>query len=98
MVIDLFRVRRKQLLETIYAILAREAPCQQPDDYGGEVDYDDHDSFMTLVCNLVGTFDRMMRLHFVKAEENERAGEEGDKAGSAVIDGGSPRNAIVSAT
>jgi hypothetical protein len=40
----------------------------------------------------------MMRLHFVKAEENERAGEEGDKAGSAVVDGGSPRNAIVSAT
>ena len=73
-VINLFRVHHEQRLETTYAILAREAPCQQPDyydkDYGGKEDYDDHNSFMTSVCNLVGTFDHMMGLHFVQADGN----------------------------
>lgn len=55
-------------LENAYAILAKEAPCQQLDAYGedfGDED-DDHDSFMTSVCDLVGSFGRVMGAHFVQ--------------------------------
>ena len=55
-------------LENTYAILAKEAPCQQLEDYGEEFgdEDDDHDSFMTSVCDLVGSFGRVMGPHFVQ--------------------------------
>lgn len=55
-------------LENTYAILAKEAPCQQLEDYGEEFgdEDDDHDSFMTSVCDLVGSFGRVMGQHFVQ--------------------------------
>eukprot|EP00584_Thalassiosira_punctigera_P023117 CAMPEP_0172554952 /NCGR_PEP_ID=MMETSP1067-20121228/57275_1 /TAXON_ID=265564 ORGANISM="Thalassiosira punctigera, Strain Tpunct2005C2" /NCGR_SAMPLE_ID=MMETSP1067 /ASSEMBLY_ACC=CAM_ASM_000444 /LENGTH=1075 /DNA_ID=CAMNT_0013343439 /DNA_START=121 /DNA_END=3348 /DNA_ORIENTATION=- len=55
-------------LENTYALLAKEAPCQQIEDYGEEFgdEDDDHDSFMTSVCDLVGSFGRVMGQHFVQ--------------------------------
>lgn len=55
-------------LENTYALLAKEAPCQQLEDYGEEFgdEDDDHDSFMTSVCDLVGAFGRVMGQHFVQ--------------------------------
>lgn len=56
-------------LENTYSILAKEAPCQQLlEDYGddGGDEDDDHDSFMTSVCDLVGAFGRVMGPHFVQ--------------------------------
>jgi len=55
-------------LENTYALLAKEAPCQQLEDYGEEFgdEDDDHDSFMTSVCDLVGSFGRVMGQHFVQ--------------------------------
>jgi len=56
-------------LENTYSLLAKEAPCQQLEDYGedfGDDDEDDHDSFMTSVCDLVGSFGRVMGPHFVQ--------------------------------
>lgn len=56
-------------LETTYAILAKEAPCQQEQDYGedyGDEDDEDHDAFMISVCDLVGSFGRVMGPHFVQ--------------------------------
>lgn len=55
-------------LENTYSILAKEAPCQQLEDYGEEFgdEDDDHDSFMTSACDLVGSFGRVMGQHFVQ--------------------------------
>jgi hypothetical protein len=56
-------------LENTHAILSKQAPCQQMGDYDGEEfgeDDDDHDSFMTNVCDLVGSFARVMGQHFVQ--------------------------------
>jgi len=55
-------------LENTYSLLAKEAPCQQLEDYGEEFgdDDDDHDAFMTSVCDLVGSFGRVMGQHFVQ--------------------------------
>ncbi|KAL7555271.1 hypothetical protein ACHAWF_019013 [Thalassiosira exigua] len=55
-------------LENTYSLLAKEAPCQQAEDYGEDFgdDDDDHDSFMTNVCDLVGSFGRVMGAHFVQ--------------------------------
>jgi hypothetical protein len=57
-----------ECLESTYAILAKEAPCQQAEDYGEDFgdDDDDHDSFMISVCDLVGSFGRVMGQHFVQ--------------------------------
>ena len=56
-------------LENTYSILAKEAPCQQVE-YGDDEEFgdedDDHDSFMTSVCDLVGSFGRVMGQHFVQ--------------------------------
>jgi len=55
-------------LENTHLILSKQAPCQQQEDFGeefGEED-DDHDSFMTSVCDLVGCFGRVMGHHFVQ--------------------------------
>ena len=54
-------------LEVTYAILAKESPCQQ-DEYGEEFgdDDDDHDAFMISVCDLVGSFGRVMGQHLVQ--------------------------------
>ena len=55
-------------LENAHAILSKQAPCQQIEEYEeefGEED-DDHDSFMTHVCDLVGSFARVMGSHFVQ--------------------------------
>lgn len=56
-------------LENTYSILAKEAPCQQLE-YGDDEEFgdedDDHDSFMTSVCDLVGSFGRVMGQHFVQ--------------------------------
>lgn len=55
-------------LENTHAILSKQAPCQQMEEYEeefGEED-DDHDSFMTHVCDLVGAFARVMGTHFVQ--------------------------------
>ena len=55
-------------LENTYSILAKEAPCQQLEAYGEEFgdEDDDHDSFMTSACDLVGSFGRVMGQHFVQ--------------------------------
>lgn len=56
-------------LENTYSILAKEAPCQQLEDYGedfADEEDDDHDAFMTSVCDLVGSFGRVMGPHFVQ--------------------------------
>lgn len=55
-------------LENTFSLLAKEAPCQQLEDYGEEFgdEDDDHDSFMTSVCDLVGSFGRVMGQHFVQ--------------------------------
>ena len=57
-----------ECLENTYALLAKEAPCQQLEDYGEEFgdEDDDHDAFMTSVCDLVGSFGRVMGQHFVQ--------------------------------
>mmetsp|Transcript_14089 Transcript_14089/g.28734 ORF Transcript_14089/g.28734 Transcript_14089/m.28734 type:complete len:1075 (+) Transcript_14089:116-3340(+) len=57
-----------ECLENTYALLAKEAPCQQLEDYGEEFgdEDDDHDAFMTSVCDLVGSFGRVMGHHFVQ--------------------------------
>ena len=55
-------------LENTFTILTKQAPCQQIEDYGedfGDED-DDHDSFMTSVCDLIGAFGRVMGPHFVQ--------------------------------
>ena len=56
-------------LENTYAILAKEAPCWQ-NEYGDDEEFgdedDDHDSFMTSVCDLIGSFGRVMGQHFVQ--------------------------------
>lgn len=62
-----FAIVANNCLENTYSILAREAPCFE--DYGEEFadeDDDDHDSFMTSVCDLVGSFGRVMGGHFVQ--------------------------------
>ena len=55
-------------LENTHSLLSKQAPCQQEEDYGEEFgeDEDDHDSFMTSVCDLVGCFARVMGPHFVQ--------------------------------
>eukprot|EP00554_Chaetoceros_debilis_P005271 CAMPEP_0194073090 /NCGR_PEP_ID=MMETSP0149-20130528/630_1 /TAXON_ID=122233 /ORGANISM="Chaetoceros debilis, Strain MM31A-1" /LENGTH=1076 /DNA_ID=CAMNT_0038753051 /DNA_START=109 /DNA_END=3339 /DNA_ORIENTATION=- len=49
-------------LEKVHALLTKTAPCQLSDEaedlYGDEDD--DHESFMTSVCDLVGSFGRVM--------------------------------------
>ncbi len=55
-------------LESVHALLTKSAPCQiseeAEDGYGD--DDDDHDSFMTSVCDLVGAFGRVMGVHFAQ--------------------------------
>lgn len=55
-------------LENTYSLLAKEAPCQQLEDFGEEFgdEDDDHDAFMTSACDLVGSFGRVMGQHFVQ--------------------------------
>jgi len=55
-------------LATAHMLLTKQAPCQRVDELYGEVfdDDDDHDEFMTNVCDLVGAFGRVMGPHFVQ--------------------------------
>merc|ERR1711957_426823 len=57
-----------ECLENTFLLLSKEAPCQKFEDYGEEFgdEDDDHDSFMTSVCDLVGAFGRVMGQHFVQ--------------------------------
>jgi len=58
----------RECLENTHALLNRTAPCFQADEtYGslpGDNDDDDHDSFMTSVCDLVGSFGRVLGAEF----------------------------------
>ena len=56
-------------LSTAHQLLSRQAPCQMSEELAyGEVfdDDDDHDEFMSNVCDLVGAFGRVMGQHFVQ--------------------------------
>ncbi|KAL7465987.1 hypothetical protein ACHAXS_006283 [Conticribra weissflogii] len=55
-------------LENTFNLLSKQAPCQltEYDEEFGEEDDDDHDSFMTSVCDLIGSFARVMGQHFVQ--------------------------------
>lgn len=60
-------------LTKTHALLARKSPCQMAEEAEGEVEGgdlltedDDHDTFMTSVCDLVGTYGRIMGPHFAK--------------------------------
>jgi hypothetical protein len=55
-------------LEKTHKLLSKQAPCQETDEIYGEGydDDDDHDSFMTAVCDLVGSFARVMGSHFAQ--------------------------------
>ena len=56
-----------ECLKCTHEILARKAPCQQADEAYEQLpedDDDDHDTFMTSVCDLVGSFGRVMGTHF----------------------------------
>ena len=48
------------------SLLTKKAPCQELAEVEENDDDDDHDSFMTSVCDLVGSFGRVMGLHFVQ--------------------------------
>eukprot|EP00957_Ditylum_brightwellii_P172391 13124514-Ditylum_brightwellii.AAC.1 len=47
-------------LENTHALLTKTAPCQRGEEMYGDIpdDDDDHDSFMTSVCDLVGAYGR----------------------------------------
>mmetsp|Transcript_3516 Transcript_3516/g.5285 ORF Transcript_3516/g.5285 Transcript_3516/m.5285 type:complete len:1075 (+) Transcript_3516:184-3408(+) len=55
-------------LENTHALLTKTAPCQRGEEMYGDIpdDDDDHDSFMTSVCDLVGAYGRVMGSHFVQ--------------------------------
>ena len=54
-----------ECLKNTHELLTKKAPCQQTDESFEQLDDDDdHDSFMTAVCDLVGGFARVMGLHF----------------------------------
>lgn len=56
-----------ECLKHTHELLTKKAPCQQADDGYGDLpddDDDDHDTFMTAVCDLVGSFARVMGPHF----------------------------------
>lgn len=58
-----------ECLENAHALLTKTAPCQAGEAAYGDApddDDDDHDSFMTSVCDLVGSFGRVMGQHFVQ--------------------------------
>lgn len=58
-----------ECLTNAHTLLTKMAPCQRgEEELYGEVldDDDDHDSFMTSVCDLVGSFARVMGSHFVQ--------------------------------
>jgi len=59
-----------ECLQKTYNLLSRKAPCQVAEEgYEEEEvldDEDDHDSFTTSVCDLVGSFCRVMGNHFVQ--------------------------------
>ncbi len=52
-----------ECLEATINLLSKAAPCIE-DNIEGEDDEDDHDSFMTSVCDLVAAFGRVMGSHF----------------------------------
>jgi len=57
-----------ECLENVHALLTKSAPCQlseDVEDYYDDED-DDHDTFMTSVCDLVGAFGRVMGPHFAQ--------------------------------
>jgi hypothetical protein len=55
-------------LQKTHELLCKQAPCQRADDLYGELpdDDDDHDAFMTSVCDLIGSFARVMGDHFTQ--------------------------------
>jgi hypothetical protein len=55
-------------LQKTHDLLCKKAPCQQAGELYGELpdDDDDHDEFMTSVCDLVGSFARVMGDHFTQ--------------------------------
>ncbi|KAI2493412.1 Vacuolar 14 Fab1-binding region [Fragilaria crotonensis] len=53
-----------ECLKNTHELLTKKAPCQQTDESFEQLeDDDDHDSFMTSVCDLVGGFARVMGPH-----------------------------------
>jgi len=69
----------RECLEHTYDLLAKKAPCQRGEEFADGVtgdaadalaglleEDDDHDSFMTSVCDLVGSFARVMGSHFTQ--------------------------------
>lgn len=57
-----------ECLESVHSLLTKSAPCQISEDPEENYDDedDDHDSFMTSVCDLFGAFGRVMGSHFVQ--------------------------------
>jgi importin-4 len=59
-----------ECLQKTHTLLSRKAPCQLEEEvYGDEPvedEEDDHDTFMTSVCDLCGSFARVMGSHFIQ--------------------------------
>ena len=53
-----------ECLETTLALLTKTAPCHQSENLDEEYEDDEHDSFMTPVCDLVAAFGRVMGAQF----------------------------------
>ncbi len=53
-----------ECLEATHAILTKTAPCQIDENVDYDDEDDEHDSFMTAVCDLVAAFGRVMGPHF----------------------------------
>jgi len=56
------------LMHKTHELLNKKAPCQLSADFFGEAadDDDDHDTFMQSVCDLLGSFPRVMGPHFAQ--------------------------------
>lgn len=60
-----------ELLTRTHDLLTKKAPCHRADEFfgeiaGAEIDDDDHDTFMTSVCDLLGSYPRVMGSHFTQ--------------------------------
>merc|ERR1719330_283520 len=53
-----------ECLEATHAIITKTAPCQLDENVDYDDEDDEHDSFMTSVCDLVAAFGRVMGQHF----------------------------------
>eukprot|EP00551_Chaetoceros_affinis_P007050 CAMPEP_0203662278 /NCGR_PEP_ID=MMETSP0090-20130426/300_1 /ASSEMBLY_ACC=CAM_ASM_001088 /TAXON_ID=426623 /ORGANISM="Chaetoceros affinis, Strain CCMP159" /LENGTH=1073 /DNA_ID=CAMNT_0050525041 /DNA_START=61 /DNA_END=3282 /DNA_ORIENTATION=- len=55
-----------ECLEATHAIITKSAPCQLDENVDYDDEDDEHDSFMTSVCDLVAAFGRVMGPHFAQ--------------------------------